>query len=781
MCDKETDGMKKKLKKSAVLGILLSTTIAGGVDVHAQEMNAAEPAEETAAAASYTTKDIEVVEQLKDPFGNVITEQSYYRTGGDVNVIDRETLEKRHFNQLSDALKTVPGVLVRKPGYRGGEMGIENTHSVLSINGDDRVVVLVDGRRVDNSASNVLQPWTEDGTKAMVDINQIINMNGVEQIEVIKGPGASIYGSDATGGVINIITRKGEGEAQGTLDISTGSWNRHNYKLTYSGALDANRLKYFVSLSREMSGDAKYKDGLSGDSYRWLNTGYKDQAANIRVDYDFDKNHTLYFAHNHVQGDDDYPMTAPEHRYFNPTDWHRIITDWNVHRKRGETDNPGFRNLRYTWAATGAYNAYNKNNNDLTYVFHRDNGMESFIRIYNQNERYWGAFGAGDARDPDISPNTPAWDEWVRQNYVGRSEKHWFFRMENYGMQLQLGKVYGRHNWLTTWTYDRSKFENHRLYKGIVSRMERSSINGYLQDKIFVSDKFEITPALRYARYTDASEDDGKGGNETHGQTRGVFTPSLHMQYAFEKGTSAYLGYTRVHRPLRPNDYTSSYEDPYGNELLANLKDERGDVWTIGLRHDFSKKTSASVHYDYTWMSNAVVGYNVLDPSDPTQSFYRAVNANELKKSFNLTLQHRFDKHLTVGADYFHTYDRYSAKDGMTFDPDLSLADGNVNSVINELRPANVYKFDIAYDNRRLNASLSGTWYTGMNTMVFTSTRKLIMDFNINYKLHKDMTIYASIENLTNAAYETVGSDYYGPAAYPELGRAFMIGAKYTF
>ena len=773
--------MKKKLKKSAVLGILLSTTIAGGVDVHAQEMNAAEPAEETAAASSYTTKDIEVVEQLKDPFGNVITEQSYYRTGGDVNVIDRETLEKRHFNQLSDALKTVPGVLVRKPGYRGGEMGIENTHSVLSINGDDRVVVLVDGRRVDNSASNVLQPWTEDGTKAMVDINQIINMNGVEQIEVIKGPGASIYGSDATGGVINIITRKGEGEAQGTLDISTGSWNRHNYKLTYSGALDANRLKYFVSLSREMSGDAKYKDGLSGDSYRWLNTGYKDQAANIRVDYDFDKNHTLYFAHNHVQGDDDYPMTAPEHRYFNPTDWHRIITDWNVHRKRGETDNPGFRNLRYTWAATGAYNAYNKNNNDLTYVFHRDNGMESFIRIYNQNERYWGAFGAGDARDPDISPNTPAWDEWVRQNYVGRSEKHWFFRMENYGMQLQVGKAYGRHNLLTTWTSDRSKFENHRLYKGIVSRMERSSINGYLQDKIYVSDKFEITPALRYARYTDTSEDDGKGGNETHGQTRGVFTPSLHMQYAFEKGTSAYLGYTRVHRPLRPNDYTSSYEDPYGNELLANLKDERGDVWTIGLRHDFSKKTSASVHYDYTWMSNAVVGYNVLDPSDPTQSFYRAVNANELKKSFNLTLQHRFDKHLTVGADYFHTYDRYSAKDGMTFDPDLSLADGNVNSVINELRPANVYKFDIAYDNRRLNASLSGTWYTGMNTMVFTSTRKLIMDFNINYKLHKDMTIYASIENLTNAAYETVGSDYYGPAAYPELGRAFMVGAKYTF
>ena len=772
--------MRRKTRKCAALGVLLSSVLYGG-GVHAQGTAVSEMTAENEPSTSYTTKDIEVSGALKDPFGNVVTEQSYYRTGGDVNVIDRETLEKRHFNQLSDALKTVPGVLVRKPGYRGGEMGIEDSHSILSINGDERVVVLVDGRRVDNSVANVLSAYSEDGTKAMLDINQIINMNGVEQIEVIKGPGASIYGSDATGGVINIITRKGGERPEGTLDISTGSWNRHNYKFTYSGSLNENRLKYFVSLSREMSGDAKYKDGLSGNTYRWLNTGYKDDAANIRIDYDFDKNHAVYFSHNHMHGDDDYPLTAPDHRYFNPTDWHRIITDWQLYRKRGEADNPGFRNLRYTWAATGAYNAYNKNNNDMTYVFHRDNGMESFIRIYNQHERYWGAFGAGDARDPSISPSMPAWDEWVRQHYVGRSQKQWFYHMENYGLQLQLGKSYGKHNLLTTWTYDRSKFDNHDLDDGTVSHMERSSISSYLQDKIFVSDKFEITPSLRYARYTDTSEVDGNNVHKNSGQTCGVFTPSLNMQYAFEKGTSAYFGYTRVHRPLRPRDYTTTYEDPYGNELRANLKDERGDVWTMGLRHDFSKKTSASVHYDYTRMSNAVVGYNVLDPSNPNNSFYRPVNANEVKKSFNLTLQHRFDNHLTVSADYFRTYDRYSAKDGMTFDPDLSLADGNGNSVINELRPANVYKFDIAYDNRRLNASLSGTWYTGMNTTAFSAKRKLIMDFNINYKLHKDMTVYASIENLTNTAYETVGSDYYGPAAFPELGRSLMIGAKYTF
>ena len=128
--------MRRKTRKCAALGVLLSSVLYGG-GVHAQGTAVSEMTAENEPSTSYTTKDIEVSGALKDPFGNVVTEQSYYRTGGDVNVIDRETLEKRHFNQLSDALKTVPGVLVRKPGYRGGEMGIEDSHSILSINGDE--------------------------------------------------------------------------------------------------------------------------------------------------------------------------------------------------------------------------------------------------------------------------------------------------------------------------------------------------------------------------------------------------------------------------------------------------------------------------------------------------------------------------------------------------------------------------------------------------------------------------------------------------------------------
>lgn len=66
--------------------------------------------------AVYTLDGIEVsADRQKDRFGNMITEQSYYRTGGDVQVIDSDTIEKRHYTQVGDALKYIPGGRYRHP------------------------------------------------------------------------------------------------------------------------------------------------------------------------------------------------------------------------------------------------------------------------------------------------------------------------------------------------------------------------------------------------------------------------------------------------------------------------------------------------------------------------------------------------------------------------------------------------------------------------------------------------------------------------------------------
>lgn len=137
----------------------------------------------------------------KDKFGNTITEQSYYRTGGDVKVITREEIEKRHYTDLTEAIKRIPGVTFQNPGYRGGEYGYEFYNNGVSINGDTRVVILVDGRRVDNAASTRISSKSTSGSKSTgVNLDQVTNMANVEKIEIIKGPGASVYGADALGG-----------------------------------------------------------------------------------------------------------------------------------------------------------------------------------------------------------------------------------------------------------------------------------------------------------------------------------------------------------------------------------------------------------------------------------------------------------------------------------------------------------------------------------------------------------------------------------------------------
>lgn len=202
----------KKGMKAAFAATLALTACFGGISAYAAHDE----------NLNVYTLDTVVVEadKTKNKFGDTITEQSYYRTGGDVKVITREELDKRHYTDVTEAIKRIPGITFQNPGYRGGEYGYQFYNNGISINGDTRVVVLVDGRRVDNAASSRIDSSSAAGSKSTgVNLDQVTNMENVDKIEVIKGPGASVYGDDATGGVINIITRKGAGIRREALTL----------------------------------------------------------------------------------------------------------------------------------------------------------------------------------------------------------------------------------------------------------------------------------------------------------------------------------------------------------------------------------------------------------------------------------------------------------------------------------------------------------------------------------------------------------------------------------
>lgn len=345
------------------------------------------------------TLDAMVVEAdaVKNKFGDTITEQSYYRTGGDVKVITREEIEKRHYTDVSEAIKRIPGVVFRNPGYRGGEYGFSSYNNTVSINGDDRVIILVDGRRVDNAASTRLGSSGATKNKSTgVNLDQVTNMENVDKIEVIKGPGASVYGADATGGVINIITRKGGQTNRGSIDLATGSWDKHKYAISYSGSAGSdNSFHYFVSANRDMSGDTKFKDGDTGKTGTLLGGRYKEDGVNVRIDKDFNDKQNLKIWYNYKDGKDGYPICTPRLRYFNAKDWadtafklttgildenNKIVGDplwWNGNKL------PGYINMFQVDGAFGSYNSFKNNDLDIQYTFNKENGMDSFFRVYN--------------------------------------------------------------------------------------------------------------------------------------------------------------------------------------------------------------------------------------------------------------------------------------------------------------------------------------------------------------------------------------------------------------
>ena len=146
-----------------------------------------------------------------------------------------------------------------------------------------------------------------------------------------------------------------------------------------------------------------------------------------------------------------------------------------------------------------------------------------------------------------------------------------------------------------------------------------------------------------------------------------------------------------------------------------------------------------------------------------------------------MTALHKFGTHWSFSLNYSHAVDNWRAKDGMIFDPDLKWADGNVNSVINKLRPANTYTGVLTYENNKLTTSLLSNYYTGLSRLAYTDNRFFVMDFSVNYDVNTALSIYGTVTNLTNTAWENTYTAYLGMAAWPQPGRAFMLGAKYKF
>ena len=158
------------------------------------------------------------------------------RVGSSVTLITAQDIEDHQWRDLPEALADAPGLNVVQTGGPGGQTSV----FIRGANAN-HTKVLIDGIEVNDPSQN-----------GAFDLGQATTSD-LARIEVLRGPQSSLYGSDALGGVISIVTRQGEGPARITASLEAGSFQGFNQTVGVAGA--TSRLHYALGFSHARSGD----------------------------------------------------------------------------------------------------------------------------------------------------------------------------------------------------------------------------------------------------------------------------------------------------------------------------------------------------------------------------------------------------------------------------------------------------------------------------------------------------------------------------------------------
>ncbi|HEY3732161.1 MAG TPA: TonB-dependent receptor [Steroidobacteraceae bacterium] len=197
--------------------------------------------------------------------GATRTAQPLDRTGSSISVLTAADLDQRQIVAVTDILAQTPGLTVSRNGGQGQS-------SSLYIRGAEpgESLVLIDGIRIND-------PSAPDGSALLGDLLD----NNIARIEVLRGPQSTLYGSDAIGGVVNILTQRGSTSPfAASVKAQGGSFNSYEFNAAANGTQGA--LEYGGALNYYDTGGISAADQRNGnhepDGY--LNLG---ATANLRL------------------------------------------------------------------------------------------------------------------------------------------------------------------------------------------------------------------------------------------------------------------------------------------------------------------------------------------------------------------------------------------------------------------------------------------------------------------------------------------------------------------
>lgn len=694
-------GKKKNMAlKMAALLCLAAPVYSGGV---AAAEEAALRSRDVIVTAARTAEEIKAEPQAAE----VVTAEDIKRLGAD---------------NVTSALRLAFGVNLSKSGMTGNAVmlrGMSTNHTLI----------MIDGKRMAGEDTDV--------TQNVYALNRI-NVDSIERIEIVRGPSSALYGSEAMGGVINIITKVPE-KQQTTIGLTTGTEEINNYyrfdlgkqgkwstsfDTRFTKARGVGRHEYAVSSSgavtdgtnKSMYGNKQYFDfdalyDFENANKNKLRLGLNYWKEHLRSDY-ADTRATVFTSSGSMMG---------------ATTDTLLVHD----NKREFYDNSGY-------GFDLAYSGETERDNYEFRVYY--NQMKKDSHLYNDRvlpqEQVSITLPTGGSMNFDYSGMYPKMDYDYAKYYTWVAE----------------GKdtVYLGDNHILTFggEYRKVNYEGTRLAApnddGTKRSAERgvNSYAGYVADLWQVSDKLLLTPSVRL---------------EHNSQFGSNATPKLGMTYSFDPQTRFKANYGRGYKaPTISELYMRMHRamgvttvDVYGNpdlepeETLSydlSLEAERGD-------------TFAKLTYYNNDVSNLITTETIN--GDASQNRYVNIGKAEINGVEAELGQHLSDN-LTVKAT--HAY--IDAKNAIT------------GTRLNN-RAKNATTIQLLYDDRQEKGINAVLWQEFTNSYRYNDQNYSYntLNFSICKKWDKDVSTTFGLDNMLDKKVDDLFID----------GRVWRVGMEVKF
>lgn len=187
----------------------------------------------------------------------------------DVTLLDEAQMQRSGAVNIADLLQRQPGLELARNGGPG------TATSLFMRGGENRfTAVYIDGVRVDTQSGSGGAPW------------EAISLGQIERIEIVRGPAAAVYGSDAIAGVVQIFTKKGDGPFTPYVGAGLGNHGTKKLEAGFSGKSGA--IDYALGAARDISHGFDSRPGTNPDR-----DGYRNSSFSGRLGFQLNDAHRL--------------------------------------------------------------------------------------------------------------------------------------------------------------------------------------------------------------------------------------------------------------------------------------------------------------------------------------------------------------------------------------------------------------------------------------------------------------------------------------------------------